>query len=291
MSPDPAAVASYPEPVVWSPLTRSPDVDSADRVRGILLGLAAGDRNGGPIQMALRVAESLVEQHRFDSEDILTRYIDWWRSGAFDTGPVAAGVLSRISAGISPQEAAQQVHDTLGGMTAGCNPAHRCPPLAMAAFLPDDDLVQCATGEARLTHLHPLAGDVAAAVAVLCRSLVRRPDWDEAITRAKEGRSHETVAALMIDTTGPLDPSGFAPEVLRAAIRFVVENTTFERALAASIRFAGPANYCPVLVGAIGGARWGASSIPADLFSHCDMLHRLAGAADRLALDWVGFVA
>jgi len=266
-------------------------VDAPDRVRGILLGLAAGDRNGGPVRMALRVCESLVEHRRFDSEDTMTRSIEWWRSGAFDTGPVAAGVLSRISAGISPQEAAQQVHDALGGMTAGCNPAHRCPPLAMAGFLSDDDLLGCAVTEARLTHLHPLAGDAAAAVAVLCRSLVRRPDWDEAITRAKEGRSHETVAALMIDTTSPLDPGGFAPEVLRAAIRFVVENTSFERALAASIRFAGPANYCPVLVGAIGGARWGASSIPADLLSHCDMLPSLVVVADRLALDWVGLVA
>ena len=95
----------------------------------------------------------------------------------------------------------------------------------------------------------------------------------------------------MFDTTSPLDPGGFAPEVLRAAIRFVVKNATFEGALAASIRFAGPANYCPVLVGAIGGARWGASSIPADLFSHCDMLPRLVVVADRLALDWVGLVA
>ncbi len=32
-----------------------------DRAEGILLGLAAGDRNGGPIRMAVRLAESLGE--------------------------------------------------------------------------------------------------------------------------------------------------------------------------------------------------------------------------------------
>ena len=31
-----------------------------DRAAGLLVGLAAGDRNGGPVQMALALAETLV---------------------------------------------------------------------------------------------------------------------------------------------------------------------------------------------------------------------------------------
>jgi hypothetical protein len=53
-----------------------------DRCRGVLLGLAAGDRNGGPIRMAVRLAESLLELGRFDPADIVTRYLRWWRQGA-----------------------------------------------------------------------------------------------------------------------------------------------------------------------------------------------------------------
>jgi ADP-ribosylglycohydrolase len=49
------------------------------------------------------------------------------------------------------------------GLAAGCNPAHRTAPLAMATFLDDDVLADCALREAALTHAHPLAGDVAAA--------------------------------------------------------------------------------------------------------------------------------
>src|SRR5262245_11108043 len=37
------------------------ETTTADRCRGVLLGLAAGDRNGGPICMAVRLAESLLE--------------------------------------------------------------------------------------------------------------------------------------------------------------------------------------------------------------------------------------
>ncbi|MCK5826408.1 MAG: hypothetical protein KAG93_05195, partial [Desulfuromusa sp.] len=37
-----------------------------DRTMGVLLGLAAGDKIGGPIRMALRVAESLRDQDGFN---------------------------------------------------------------------------------------------------------------------------------------------------------------------------------------------------------------------------------
>src|SRR5262249_43899836 len=132
------------------------------RIRGVLIGLAAGDRNGGPIRMALRLAESLSDRQRFDPDDVLARYLAWWRDGAFDSGRTAATVLSLIEGGMEPAEAVKRVHDQSGGMTAGCNPAHRCAPLAMAMFVPDDELAGCALREARLTHQHPLAGDFAA---------------------------------------------------------------------------------------------------------------------------------
>jgi len=36
--------------------------DTRERVIGLLLGLAAGDRIGGPVRMALLVAESLLDR-------------------------------------------------------------------------------------------------------------------------------------------------------------------------------------------------------------------------------------
>ena len=45
-----------------------------DRVRGVLLGLAAGDRNRGPMRMAVRLCESLIQLDRYDGDDIFRRY-------------------------------------------------------------------------------------------------------------------------------------------------------------------------------------------------------------------------
>ena len=75
------------------------------RVVGVLLGLAAGDRIGRSMRMALRVAESLRDCGSFDASDIAVRYFEWWREGAFDTGPTAARVLS-LAVSVVPLEGA-----------------------------------------------------------------------------------------------------------------------------------------------------------------------------------------
>ncbi len=254
------------------------DITTAeDRCRGVLVGLAAGDRIGGPIRMALRLAESLVETGRLDAADVLGRYSAWWREGAFDTGPVSARALALVAAGMPVEDATAQVHREFGGMTAGCNPAHRSPPLAMLAVIADDDLAGCALAEARLTHHDPLAGEVAAAVNKLCRALVRGEGWDVALGQASRFTAQE----------GPGNNGGFAPDVLRAALHFVGSSSRFAEALDRSLAFAGPSNYCPVLAGAVAGARWGASAVPFPALAHVEILPRVRATAAALAAGWV----
>jgi ADP-ribosyl-[dinitrogen reductase] hydrolase len=247
-----------------------------DRCRGVLVGLAAGDRIGGPIRMAVRLAESLVEMGRFDAAAVLGRYLAWWQHGAFDTGPVSARALALVAAGRPVEEATAQVHREAGGMTAGCNPAHRSPPLAMCAAVAADDLGGCALAEANLTHHDPLAGEVAAAVNKLCRALIRGVVWQDAVRDAGSFATPE----------GPGSNVGFAPDVLRAALHFVGSSARFTEALDRSLAFAGPSNYCPVLVGAVAGARWGASAIPPPVLAHVEILPRVRAAADALAAGW-----
>jgi ADP-ribosylglycohydrolase len=248
---------------------------SADRCRGVLIGLAAGDRNGGPTRMAVRLAESLLDCGGFDLADVVNRYLRWWREAAFDTGPVSARALALVAAGMSAAEAVAQVHRESGGRTAGCNPAHRSPPLSMLVSIADDELGRCAEAEARLTHHDPLAGEVAALVNQLCRSLIRGTAWPDAVRGA--GRFAEG---------GPGENGGYAPDVLRAALHFVGMSADFAEALERSLAFAGAANYCPVLVGALAGARWGASAIPQAALSQVAILPRMRATAEALAAGW-----
>ena len=132
-----------------------------DRLRGALLGLAAGDKIGGPLQMALILAESLGERSRFDAGDYGSRLLEWHSLGSFDTGPIAEAVFARAASGVPFQTAASLVHSRFRTMTAGCNPAHRCAPLGMALCVPASELEAAAREQASMTHAHPLAGDAA----------------------------------------------------------------------------------------------------------------------------------
>ncbi len=237
--------------------------------------------------MALRVAESLRDKGGFDASDIGMRYLDWWHEGAFDTGPTVAEVLSLVASGVPFEEAAIRVDEKAGALTAGCNPAHRSAPLAVCASLGDDGVARAAIAEARLTHRHALAGDVAAAVACLCRSMIRGAPWHDALVTAAKDRLPETRRALELPTRAGLSRDGFAPDVLRAAVHFVNASTSFPTALARSIEFAGAANYSPVLVGSIGGARWGCVEVAeTSLLHHGDLVPRLKAVAHALAGGW-----
>jgi ADP-ribosylglycohydrolase len=258
-----------------------------DRCRGVLLGLAAGDRNGGPIRMALRLAESLLACGGFDPRDVLSRYLAWWHEDGIDTGPTTARVLGLITDGASAEQAATQADEECGGLRAGCNPAHRCAPLALAAFLPAEQLPELARAEAALTHRHPLAGEVAAAVVGLCRDLVVGVPWVRALSAAAAERRPEVRAVLEAALSEP-GRGGYAPEALRAAVHFVHASASFREALECALAFAGLANYCPVLVGALGGGRWGAALIEPDLLSHprAPAAEQLTALADGLAQTW-----
>lgn len=257
-----------------------------DNIRGVLLGMVAGEKNGGPTCMALELATSLITCGHFNPKDVFKRYLDWWQIDGFDAGTISSQVLSMVADGVPHSLAISQIHDANDSHTGGCNPAHRSVPLAMTSYVTDNQLAGMAKLDAEITHFDPIAGDVAAATVVLCRMLIRGKSWPEALTIAAVNRMPETVSALMYSDESDLSCSGYSPDVLKAAVYFVGAHDSFGEALEASILFAGSDNYCPVLVGAIGGARWGASSIPEKHFGHCDKLDRVTAMAEGLANMW-----
>ncbi len=147
----------------------------------------------------------------------------------------------------------------------------------MLAAIADEDLTAFAKAEAGLTHHDPVAGEIAATVNKLCRALIRGVGWDMALRQCGGFDGHE----------GPGNNGGFAPDVLRAALHFVGRSACFAEALDKSLVFAGPANYCPVLVGALAGVRWGESAIPPSSLAHVELLPRVRAAAEALAAGWV----
>ena len=232
------------------------DEASRSAVRDCLYGLAAGERNGGPIRMALRLGASLHACGGFDAEDVFARYHDWWLNGAFDTGNVFMHVMALADRGFSAGEAAGLAHQKLDGQTAGVNAAHRIAPLACYLPISDAELPRLARLEAALTHHHELAGEASAFVAVLLRALLRGEALPAAVERARQQASTELLEVLDSGNL-PFEENGFAPMILANALHFVLQATDFDSALEPALAHAGGANYSPVLVGAIAGAAFG----------------------------------
>ena len=210
-------------------------------------GLARGDQYGGPLTMARILYDSLEANQGLDQEDIAARYLAWWRTDAFDTGPVFDAVFQKIDEGIPYAKAAQDVHEEINGATAGCNPAHRIAPLALFDFVSIQDLGKLARTEARITHWHPIAGDMAALMAYLCRFLLDGYTWDDAklMTQSMEPEAWKALKQASVST------DGYAPNVMRTAVEFLDQPDSLKSAK----EFAGIGNYCPVIVGALDALR------------------------------------
>lgn len=71
------------------------------RCAGALWGLAAGDKNGGPIRMAVLLGESLCASSKYNREEIISKYMNWYldkdEERCFDTGNTFLTIFSYMN--------------------------------------------------------------------------------------------------------------------------------------------------------------------------------------------------
>ena len=211
----------------------------------ILNGFKAGDKNGGPTELAKILSDSLIACDGFNQSDLVKRYYHWWNTDAFDTGPTFAMVFQKVSQGISIEDASMQVNKALNGNTAGCGPAHRIAPLAAFKNIPTNKLVDYARQEASITHYHPDAGNCSGVMVLLCRYLLEGHSWDESKDLVSKDEDVKTTWVNIQNAN--LNNGGYVLDVMHSALYFL----DGKDALNSSLTFAGLANYCPVIVGVI----------------------------------------
>lgn len=267
-----------------------------ERFAGCLLGLAMGDAlgapyEGGPVerllwkligrtrdgrmrwtddtQMAVDLAESLLDRDGLDPDALARRFADSYRWSR-GYGPGTARVLKRIKRGEAWTSAVKATHP---GGSYGNGAAMRAPVLALFFFDNRDVLLQAAEASARITHEHPLAIDGAALIASACYDLLHDAHPDSLLHAARAscrtGEFHErldTVASLLGARplpkphevgralgrgTAAIDSCGTA---LYIALRFLrepfLEMLEFIRACGGDVD----------TVGAMAGALWGAAN-------------------------------
>lgn len=208
-------------------------------------GYLKSDKNGGPTRLAKILSESLITCNGFDKDDLVKRYLDWWDNGAFDTGPTFAMVFEKISNGVSTKDASFEVDKYLKGATAGCGPVHRIAPLASFKIIPTNQIIEIAREEAKITHYHPDAGNCSAIMALLCRYIIEGHSWDDCKKLIINNDQISTTWNSIKNSN--LHNGGYVLDVMHSALYFLEQEDSLKK----SLIFAGPANYCPIIVGII----------------------------------------
>ena len=254
---------------------RHPPFGEIAMIGGGLGGFAPGEWTDDT-SMAICIAE-VAASGSIDLDAIGDRFLDWARSGPADIGISTGAVLSRADEGADlPLAAAAYFAEHPRG-AAGNGALMRTAPVALCHLGDDEQLAEDARAVAQLTHADPLAADSCVLWCIAIDRAVRegrldgvhdglraipierRQDWKAAIERAET------------EPPGTFTPNGFTMTSLQAAYAAIAHTPVPDAApaehlpavLEAAVRIGDDTDTTAAIAGALVGARWGASAVPA----------------------------
>ncbi|GAB7190858.1 hypothetical protein NUM3379_15650 [Kineococcus sp. NUM-3379] len=281
-------------------------MDRQHRVSGALIGAAVGDALGAPFefgpphwfsdrfpapargvstemcgggqlgwepgeftddtQMALLLAQSLVEHDGLDEADVFARFHRWAEANPPDIGVQTRAVLG---SGL-PWDRAAAEHFRTGGRAAGNGSLMRTTPAAIRfARAGREATMDAARRISALTHGDPAAGEGCAIFHEVLRALLDGDDVDAALAGALlevPGEFRPKWAAVCSAAWHPEDatePNGAVWPTLGSALWALRNSTTYEEALRLAVDLGGDTDTVACVTGALAGARAGITGIPA----------------------------
>lgn len=291
------------------------DAAIRDRAIGAMLGLAIGDAlgttlefnsrdsyepitgivGGGPFHlqpgewtddtaMALALAESLAACDGLDEADLMARFDDWFRNGAYSCTGVCFDIGITTSQALQRWRATGNSHSgSTDPNTAGNGSLMRLAPVAVRYWRDRDTLRDVAARQSRTTH--------GAAEAVDACVL-----WAEILADAIEGAPR---AAVLRDRTGTysgniagiaggswrgkardaIRASGYVVHSAEAALWSVGRSGDFRAAVLTAANLGEDADTTAAITGQLAGALYGASGLTEDFLQPLAWRDRIEKAA------------
>jgi ADP-ribosyl-[dinitrogen reductase] hydrolase len=274
--------------------------DRADRVGGCLVGLAIGDALGAPLeftsrrevrtrypqglremmsstlwkkgeytddtQMALLIAESLVQSKGFQASDLAQRFQTWART-AKDVGIQTRAVVNMAGYVRDPERCSSQYHATHPDSSAGNGALMRCAPIALFYLKSPDQLVEVSRASARVTHHDPKTQSSCVILNTWIQAAIRRGVRDaraEAIAMLDETELPAWHRLEQIEgyKEDDIKSSGYTVHTLEAAAWSFLTTESYEEAVIRAANLGDDADTVAAVCGALAGAYYGYSAIP-----------------------------
>ncbi len=312
--PRPVQAAALPVRVSAAPVAPVAPVAAVtpvlrDRVRGMLLGLAAGDALGHALHglpegawsdktaMALCLAESLATQDGPDAADQVARYREWQRTGLWSSTGSCVGISAATTRALaSAQWSGNPYAGSHDPAHADAEPLARIGPAVAWFHASPAEAIDAAVNGARVTHQAPVTLDAVRFLAAL-------------LAGAFAGAGKD---ALLSADFSP-DPAAFDPGTLRPPMRELAAGAwrgrrprrllrgklaavaALESALAAfastdglaqcidaAASRPGEAATAAAIAGQLAGAHYGAAALPAETRAMLARAGEIEALADRL---------
>ena len=292
-----------------------------ERARGALLGLAAGDALGAPLEfrapgtfepisdmigggtwgllpgqwtddtaMALCLAESLIERGGFDPRDQMERYVRWYRhrhlsstGTCFDIGSTTAGALRRFEATGDPYAGSTD------SASAGNGSIMRLAPVPVFYFGRGDlsAAVERAGDSSRTTHGADACVDACRYLATLIVRALSGVGKDELLSPPGYDFLTPEVRAVAEGSFKERHPpavrgTGYVVESLEAALWAFYHSSDFREGCLLAVNLGEDADTTGAVYGQLAGAYYGAEGIPAEWREQLAMRDLIVAYADRL---------
>jgi poly(ADP-ribose) glycohydrolase ARH3 len=294
-----------------------------DQYAGCLLGLALGDALGAPheggllerlvwrligktkagearwtddTQMALDVAESLIEAGGLDPDALAKRFAHSYRWSR-GYGPSTTKVLKRIRRGEDWRRASTAIYRN-GSFGNGA--AMRAPVTGLFfASRPLDELIEAAKLSARITHVHPIGVEGAVLIAAAITTALHTSSPTEILAAVQSVCTHEafrdrlTVAEQWLQAAAEPTPKDVAKALgngvsandscataLYLALRFLPK--PFNDLIDFAIRCGGDTDTIASMSGALWGAARGYIDLPQRALDHLEQKIYIEQTSQRL---------
>ncbi|WP_101296116.1 ADP-ribosylglycohydrolase family protein [Halegenticoccus soli] len=269
---------------------------SADQIQatyGTLTEMVGGgvhDRSPGTVtddtELALCIARSLAHQGTYDPKDIVSRFVEWYREGAFGGGRMTRKVLHRIDAGEPWEITGKRVwSESAEGTNAGNGSVMRCAPLAVTYPTNFGFLDSVSRHSSLLTHADLRCTYGCSVLNLTLAGILtgREDPLSIALSRVEEDAPRELIETLsaLPDDVDPaaLEPSGYVVDTLRTALYYGLTAPDAQSAIINAVNAGGDTDTVAAIAGAVAGARHGVSSLPQrwiDTVDHSNELTQLA---------------
>lgn len=217
-------------------------------------------------QMALLLAESLLEKESFVASDVARRFQTWAKT-ARDVGIQTRAVVNMPGYVQDPETCSSRYHAAYPDSSAGNGALMRCAPVALFCLDSLDELVEMSRASARVTHYDPKAQS----------SCVILNSWIRAAMCEDVRDSRRDALALLKDIERPawhrleriesyreqdIASSGYTIHTLEAAVWSFLTTESYEDAVIRAANLGDDADTVAAVCGALAGAYYGYSAIP-----------------------------